>query len=280
MNKVFVTSTEEYQPISHGDSYLYENYLRITTFLKNRIDESSVNRVAKPNLISGNVEWYCKFSAPMLQITNYDEGHQQLVESEYVQFLAKIDRFIKELESTGDEDKVQWARLLSVTFSPEDNILISNGKEWAIIWGWKFLNKLKFISPVFTDIQSNSEGSELELEMYETVQEAVQESPNESKEPEEIEHDEGKEIVNSPQQRQLKNVGFFQKIIRFFRYLSYRFWGLMLLIILILIVLCICKKCCSNKSRCSELVGIENKINDIEKRVEERCKNDTITFVK
>jgi hypothetical protein len=33
MNLVYATSTDDFQPISFGDSYLYDNYGRLNSFL-------------------------------------------------------------------------------------------------------------------------------------------------------------------------------------------------------------------------------------------------------
>lgn len=279
MNKIFISSTEEYQPISHGDSYLYENYLRVTTFLKTRIEKAMVERIAKPNLITGNVEWYSEFNGPMSLISEHDIAHQQYVENEYVKFLAKVDRFIKELKLSGDHDKETWANLLSLTFSTENNILISNGTDWAIVWGWKFRNKLNFASPIFAEPQPLN--AEEELEVSETDSTSIQ------KENIDLQESVERDIVETPKDLETiydeviikkRRVGFFGYIKRFFRWISYRFWGLMMLILYTLLVLCICRYCCKKEcpDNCSELEKTEHELIKIKERLNERCLSDTL----
>lgn len=283
MNKVYISSTEEYQPLSHRDSYLYENYLRVTTFLKTRLDKVLVDRIAKPNLVSGNVEWYSVFNGPMSVIAEYDINHQQIVEKEYVNFLSKVDRFIKELKISGDTDKETWADLLSITFSSENNILISNGTEWAIVWGWQFRNKLNFALPVFAETQTEPEL--LHQDEDEVREEKEVSGSSAEKEKGEIQEPIDIKVVHESVKGdkitvKKKRVGFFGYIKRFFRWLAYRFWGLMLLIMFTLIVLCICKKCCIDKENCSQFNKIEEKVIDVEKKVKDRCDIDSITVVK
>ena len=280
MNKVFISSTEEYQPISHGDSYLYENYLRVTTFLKTRIDKTLVDRIAKPNLVSGNIEWYSVFSGPMLVIAEYDTSHQRFVENEYVNFLTKVNQFIKDLQVSGDQDKKQWAELLTITFSSENNILISNGNEWTIVWGWKFRNKLNFSSPVFVETDSTFLPLDEEKETDEDIDSSIQKEEGKNQEVNETKILDKAIVTDNAISKRMKRVGFFGHVKRFFRWMAYRFWGLMLLIMFTLIVLCICKKCCVDKGNCSKIDRIEEKVIDVEKKVKECCDNDTITLVK
>ena len=73
-------------------------------------------------------------------------------------------------------------------------------------------------------------------------------------------------------------VGFFGYIKRFFRWISYRFWGLMMLIIYTLLVLCVCRYCCKKEcpDNCSELEQTEQELIKIKERLNERCLSDTL----
>ena len=81
MNLVYSTSTDDFQPISFGDSYLYYNYGRLSSLLKNRLTNTELNRLAQPTLIANKkIEWFSFFDGPMTPLTNFPEEIQINIE--------------------------------------------------------------------------------------------------------------------------------------------------------------------------------------------------------
>ncbi|NBW59759.1 MAG: hypothetical protein EBR41_04240 [Crocinitomicaceae bacterium] len=149
MNLIYSTDTKEFSPISHGDTYLYEKYFRIFSFLKTKLKDYEYNRLAQPIVKENMVDWHGNYANKMRSLSNFDPSIQKNIESSYVELLSKTKKIVKELLSSGDDEKMAWGKLISETFDAENNILITDGNEWAIIWGWQFRNKLNFANADF-----------------------------------------------------------------------------------------------------------------------------------
>lgn len=285
MNLVYTTTTDDFQPISFGDSYLFDNYGRLISFLKTRFNPIELNRVSKPILIaSRNIEWHSSFDAPMKPIDNYSQEHQISVERDYLEFIKKIERIIIDFKKSQDKDKEEWAQILSLVFNTSDNKLLSNGIDWILIWGWEFRNKLIIQQPNFFLPEDNDQNevekvdhldnshlinetdSEIDLTKNVVIPATADlEEPISVKEP------------IKPTSPILRNrISFWERIKRFFRWISYRFWGLMMLIVFVLLILCLCKHCCRKEDDCSGYKDIEKELKMLEKRVKERCPKTTV----
>lgn len=73
----------------------------------------------------------------------------------------------------------------------------------------------------------------------------------------------------------IRRLTFWERIKRFFRWISYRFWALMLLIIFILLLCCLCKNCSNKKAapcdNCKELDSINKRLEETKIRLKENC---------
>jgi hypothetical protein len=288
MNLVYTTTTDDFQPISYGDSYLFDNYSRLISFLKTRLNSSELNRVSKPLLIaSRNIEWYSIFNAPMKPLNNFGEEQQISIEREYLELIKKIERIIGDFKKSQDKDKEEWAQILSLVFKPSDNKLLSNGVDWVFIWGWQFRNKLIIQNPDF-----NIPVAPSQIETIKDEQKDNSELTNEFES--EIDSPELEEIREIPKIEEpisvldpiipivpvvpivKTRISFWERIKRFFRWITYRFWGLMMLIVFVLLILCLCKHCCRKEDDCSKYQDIDKELKMLEKRVKERCPKTTV----
>jgi hypothetical protein len=286
MNLVYATSTDDFQPISFGDSYLYDNYGRLNSFLKNRLTSKELQRLAKPVLnASKQIEWHSTFDGPMQSLDTYPQDTQVQVEREYLELVKKIERTIVEFRNSQDKDKEQWASILGLVFNPADNKILYNGSEWMFMWGWQFRNRLIIQSPEF-NIPEEVETHEVP-EISEPVAPEVTPEPvvdtippvveQTSMEPQTEVPEEEKSITEpiiterpvAPKVR--RRLSFWERIKRFFRWIAYRFWGLMMLIVFVLLILCMCKRCCHEKEDCSAFENVDKELKRLEDRVKERC---------
>jgi hypothetical protein len=284
MNLVYSTSTDDFQPISFGDSYLYDNYGRLSSFLKNRLSSADLDRLAKPILGSNKkIDWFSLYDAPMTLLTDSSEETQVSIEKEYLELVKKIQRTIVEFRNSQDNDKEQWASILNLVFNPEDNKLLYNGKDWIFIWGWQFRNKLIIQNPNFLipeipeEIETNEVEPNNEIINDEVVVPELAVSQN--KDNLEIPEIAAEQPIIQPVTPIVpvvplirKRISFWERIKRFFRWLAYRFWGLMMLIVFTLIVLCLCKTCCKETQEdCSIYENVDKELKMLEDRVKERC---------
>lgn len=287
MNLIYSTDTKEFSPISHGDSYLYEKYFRIFSFLKTKLKDHEYNHLAQPIVKENMVDWHGNYSNKMNSLSSFDSKIQEKIESLYVELLSKTKKISKELLSSGDEEKMAWGKLISETFNTENNILITDGIEWAIIWGWQFRNKLNFanadfISDQFEEPAPSPKTTEDTLlakttivspvDTKETISQANEEIPPYA-DGEKADNNPilGKTVIPPPPIAIKSRLSFWQHIKRFLRWLAYRFWGLIMLIIYTLLIICLCKKCQHNDNDCSQYQKIERDLKYLEGRVKERC---------
>jgi hypothetical protein len=293
MNLIYSTDTKEFSPISHGDTYLYEKYFRIFSFLKTKLKDHEINHLAQPIVKGTMVDWHGNYANKMTALASFDASIQQSIESSYVELLSKTKRISKELLSSGDDEKMAWGKLISETFDTENNILITDGQEWAIIWGWQFRNKLNFANADFMSDQyvepapivpgpaeiasNNMAGNTPPIIAPITMSEEKIETFSMDGRNEMTEETEAEEEAvmdppsNTPPVVEKSRMGFWQHIKRFFRWLAYRFWGLMMLIIYTLLILCLCKKCHHHEPDCSQYQKIERDLKYLEGIVKGRC---------
>ena len=135
MQKFHQISTDQYVPLSHDNSYLFNHYEKVHNFIKTRIDPQYKNILAKPIKHNYEVEWFSPF--PDLRETT---ENQQLALHQYWDFQDKLSKQLDVLSNNKDEDKKNWISLLKTVFNPENNIIFNNDSDISIIWGWKFEN--------------------------------------------------------------------------------------------------------------------------------------------
>jgi hypothetical protein len=292
MRNIFQTDNQKFKPISVAGAYLHEKYGLVTSFLRGKLSASSLSRIAKPVVESNRVTWMGDFLSEMQMHTLFPEDVQIKTEKAYSEWLIELDRIRKGLQVAGDAEKKSWADLLGHAFNTKNNFLITDGDNWAIVWGWEFNNQLKFIPTDFLSQQPP----------VEVTPENVQKSETKSPEPAT-----GSETIGSSQTNDAifddpeppknteppvpiipplppappaqapfpsprRGIGFWESLKRFFRWLAYRFWGLMMLIIYTLLIICLCRKCiCPVKEDCSQFSEVEKKLKHLQGRMEERC---------
>ena len=286
MNLIFSTSTKEFQPVSYGDSYLYDNYAQVLSFLKNsRIDKIYLLSFSKPIISASTVDWYSELAGPMIPLSEYGVEHKESVEKSYYELIGFIKSKISELIQSGDGENRVWAELLEAVFTTENNQIVSNGSEWALIWGWKFRSGLKYVQPIYNPKSEEKIETGVNAPIVEEpkkdepeVNDSYIEPVLEEDYPKEEEEPEVEKIQDPPPQPPKQNnttpisIGFLERIKRFFRWISYRFWGLMLLILFALLICCICRRCCGSKIDCSQYENINRSIDSLDNVIKSKCR--------
>ena len=135
MQKFHQISTDQYVPLSHDNSYLFNHYEKVHNFIKTRIDSQFKNILAKPIKHNYEVEWFSPFPN-LIETTD----NQQLALHQYWDFQDKLSKQLDVLSINKDEDTKNWISLLKTVFNPENNIIFNNDSNISIVWGWKFEN--------------------------------------------------------------------------------------------------------------------------------------------
>ena len=292
MKKIFATDFNDYSPRSSADGrYLYKQYERITQFLAPNIGMNELKYIAKPvhELDKNQVVWQGNFPDEMQNLDSFDIETQSKIEADFVTWNKKILQQIRNL-SSGNDENLKWANLLKEAFSVANIKLISDGTEWALIWGWEFRNKLQTIQPnwesdIVDDVKEPIGG--VGVGMGVGITPPVPEPP--------IPPTPTPPVADpppsdpplpppppppNPSPVEKNKRGFLALLRRFFRWLAYRFWGLMMLIVYTLLIIFLTKKCTTNKDpNCEKFQQIENELKELEGRIKERCQETDTTTV-
>lgn len=126
-------STEQYVPLSHDNTYLFDHFDRVHNFIRSRIDRKYRDILAKPQKRNFDVEWYSVYH-------DLKKEENSFAANQYWQFKELLEKELEMLSSKTDADAKNWIDLLRKVFNAEDNVIYSNGENIAIIWGWKFDN--------------------------------------------------------------------------------------------------------------------------------------------
>ena len=287
MKKIFATDFNDYSPRSADGRYLYDQYERITQFLAPKIGMNELKYIAKPvlELDKNQVVWQSNFPDEMQNLDSFDIETQSKIEADFVTWNKKILQQIRNL-SSGNDENLKWANLLKEAFSVANIKLISDGTEWALIWGWEFRNKLQTIEPGWeSDIVDNVKEPIGGVGITPPVPEPpTPPTPTPTPTPPVADPPPSDPPLPPPPPNpspvEKNKRGFLALLRRFFRWLAYRFWGLMMLIVYTLLIIFLTKKCTTNKDpNCEKFQQIENELKELEGRIKERCQETDTTTV-
>lgn len=265
MGLVYVLNANDYEPISFGDNYLYHQYDKVSSFLLRNYGKKYQQILAKPVLSGGVVNWHANFDSELSRIGDLNQETQNKILRSYWELKDKLDQDIEDLEYSNLPEKKKWGSILRQIFDDENNVILTSGDFWCLLWGWRFKNKSENyrppefenqIVPVFDTITESNEPLEKQVQEIQDLQEV-----------EEIEKITiPSDIRDIPENK--KN-HFWYRIKRFFRNFVYRYWGLLLFILLILFIFCFVQKC--SNSKCDEEEQIENNLIELNDKINNRC---------
>jgi len=139
MNKFHQIPTDQFVPISHDNSYLFTHFDKVSNFLAFNLGNNYKNVLAKPVQNGYFFDWF-SVHVGLINVKDLSQLEAEAGLIRYWEFIDIIKAKIRELSDSGDEDKRNWASLLSKVFNQHNNYIFSNGKEISIVWGWKFNN--------------------------------------------------------------------------------------------------------------------------------------------
>lgn len=270
---IYSISTGDFKPISFGANYLYNQYDKIHSFLIKNYNEKYKDILAKPILSGNEVNWYGNFNAPLSRLSDLSQETQTIIKTEYWEAKNSLSDEIKNLGLSREKEKQNWANLLTGVFNDENNIVLSDGEKWCLLWGWEFNNKQEnYLVPSFPkQTPKVSQEDPSPLQPAHIVQNEITSDENSN-----INLDKNIHIAGRSESTSVNSLrnspSFWDKIKRFLRRLVYRIWGLLFLIMLVLFIMCLCKKCCNRN--CNEMDDINNKLIQIEKKLDDKCTNN------
>lgn len=137
MHLFYTIPTDTFVPLSHDKAYLFVHYDKIANFLSLHMDRKYRHMLAKPIKNNYHIEWYSPYDNLKPNERSSVSEHSN---RKYWEFYNELESKIKQLSRANDENARDWMSLLNKVFSPENNILFTNGNDICIVWGWKFEN--------------------------------------------------------------------------------------------------------------------------------------------
>lgn len=281
MRKVFSVSTSEFEPLSIDGNYLYGQYDRIHAFLKHKHNGEYQSILAKPLLTGNQIQWYAEFENNLIRISDLPESQQIKIKQQYWEIIGTIREDISNLELSKDTERQNWARLLGEVFKDENNIILSDGTNWCLLWGCKYRNRTEnYLAPEFMPIKKH---------------ENFQNSPVTSNETSEVDHhdsqvtetvadnidswsgleDEKVGFESNPDPPRRSRTGFGTRLKHFLRRSIYKIWGLLFFILFLLTITCLCKRCSIEtvNRNCGNLNVLNKKAQQLEEKLKNKCYN-------
>lgn len=276
MNLVYTTDAKEFEPVSVGSNYLYHEYDKVNSFLT-RYYKGEFSRVlAKPVLSNQTVQWYAEFDASLSRLSDLSKSVQDNVLTKYWATKHQLKEEIDKLAKSNESEKKKWATILLEVFNEDNNIILSDGNGWCLLWGWKYNNRREnYIPPNFVvpiPVDALEQNGEEEKYVTEDSNGSIEEEITPTIVPPVVLPPEDNDLTTASDDEESikkKKGHFWYRVKRFFRNFVYRYWALLLLIMLILLFICLCKKC--NRDRCNDDQQLKQKLIELEDKARERC---------
>jgi hypothetical protein len=291
MVHVFTLNRSDYAPLSfENGSYFYESFVTISSYLSDKLSSTDLNRLLKPQIEDGtHVKWYAKKQANFKRISELPSETKDSILKEYHSFLERVEEIKRALKSKPMAEQREWHKMLEELFQPEKIILIgTNEGEWAMLWGWDFRNQEENKLPILAKNEKPQPPPILPLPIPDVVLPPTPQNepgkrnvlPTNTDDPSPIKVSPAvgpstNKVYEAPLAR---NVGCFGRIIRFFRWISYRFWALFWLIIYTLLIILLCRYFFTPDCDecCRQLDQTVKELNRLEEAVKTKCDSTRI----
>lgn len=271
MGLVYAINAGEYEPISFGDNYLYHQNDKIASFLLKNYGQEYKQILAKPVLSNGIVNWHANYDMELSRIGDLNQETQVRIKKLYWELKTRLDKDIDDLEYSSLPEKKKWGSMLRQVFDDENNVILSDGNFWCLLWGWKFKNKTENYLPPEFDASSDVEIIE------EIPAESINDSPTDIEQGIQMEEVQIEDIQTpikdfpSATATKKNKVSFWYRVKRFFRNFVYRYWGLLFFILLILFIFCLVEKC--TRADCPEINELNQQLDALNEEINNRCSN-------
>ena len=243
---------ESYKPISHGRSFLHEQYEAINSFIELNFDEKFHGLIAKPIKSGEHVNWYNENISGKIQKLDKFEGqeHEEL-KKKYNAVVHQINLQCEKFENSDDENNKAWAESIREVFDINRNMVFSNGEDITIIWGYEFKERGKYYLPLeaFAPLLIEpSDSPELEEPIIpeDVIEEEIINEPTDETESEQNLHYET--IEEKPQTKKkipkpVKSTHWFLLMLNSIERFAKKYWYILLIIFLFLLLWFLLRDC-------------------------------------
>ncbi|PWL32669.1 MAG: hypothetical protein DCO96_03740 [Fluviicola sp. XM-24bin1] len=147
MKTHYTLKFSEYSPVSHKSSYLHTKFDQINSFIDKKFRRELSGILLKPYKKLDEVTFRSEESQEYKLLEEFDEETKKHLLVQYNAIVEYVGRKCKSLQSSEDPDHQEWAAILQRTFDMNHNIILSDGKNLRLVWGWVFDLKESYILP-------------------------------------------------------------------------------------------------------------------------------------
>ena len=245
---------DSYQPISHGRSFLHEQFEAINSFIDLNFDEKFHGLIAKPIKSGEHVNWYNENISGEIKKLDKFEGQQgDDLKNKYNALVYQINAKCEQFENSDDDNNKAWAESIREVFDINRNMVFSNGEDITIVWGYEFREKGKYympleafaallIAPIDTPEMPNDEPTIIE----EVLEEEVVDTPiveDETAHSVQEEVTEETSIVKEKPPKPVKSTHWFLLMLNSIERFAKKYWYILLIVFLLLLLWFLLKDC-------------------------------------
>jgi hypothetical protein len=147
MKKIYDLNSNKFNPVSDGNSYIYLKYDLIRSFLQSNFREEIQKLLLKPIKKDAQIEFWTEEFGEYLEIENFSSDKQEELIKKYNALIYEINRKIDSLKAGSEVDDFSWGNILSKVFNLNQNLILSDGNNIVVVWGWDFNSKKKYELP-------------------------------------------------------------------------------------------------------------------------------------
>ncbi len=162
MKKQYSLNFNQYTPVSKGSGYLFMQYEAIASFLRTNFKAHFHDVLLKPIKRENAVDFWSEDHKSYQEIEQLAPEQRTEILQKYNALIYEVEQRCKMLAAGTGQDDFSWASILRKVFDMDSNILLSDGQDLRIIWGWSFLNKSSYSLPLaaFAHLLETNEAEE------------------------------------------------------------------------------------------------------------------------
>lgn len=147
MKKQFVLDPNGYKAISDNNAFIYLKYDALKSFLRANFREEIQDLLLKPVKNASSIEFWSEQTTVFSELSTFDSSTQEKVILKYNALIYEIEQKAEVFKNGSNIDDYKWGSILSNVFNISNNIILSNGENIVVVWGWDFENQQKYERP-------------------------------------------------------------------------------------------------------------------------------------
>ena len=147
MRKQYTLAYSQFTPVSLGNSYLFTQFEAIDNFVSAHCRGELHHLLLKPIKRQSEVDFWSEDGREYQTIDKLSNDQRQDVLKRYNAAIYEMHQFAKQLMIGVGEEDYKWGEIILKAFDSNTHILLSDGNQFSMVWGWQFANKALYELP-------------------------------------------------------------------------------------------------------------------------------------